>query len=429
MPTTPVRSAATVLSDGTPQRPRRRSVERHRLHGRRRGRHLHGGQTATIAGVGTLTINADGSYTFTPRQLQRPGAGGHLHLSDGSSSDSSTLTLTVSPVDDPFADANDSVSQCRRHPVRSAAPSTHGTRQCRWSGQPHRLHGSTGMARHLHRRPDGDHCRCRHAHDQRRRQLHLHPGANFNGPVPVATYNLSDGSSSDTLDADARPSARSMTRSADGHRRRQFGPIRLRSAHAATCSARTPTALDGDPVSRSPPSRSPGWPAPSTPARRRPLPVSARSRSTPTAATPSRRRQLRRPGAGGHLHLSDGTARTAATLTLTMGANTPPLATDDVKPVVEDTPAVGNVLTDGTPDSDPEGNPSDGHRLCHRHQRGRHARSLHRGPDGDHRRGGHADHRRQRRLHLHPGGQLQRPGAGGQLHHQRRTRWNRHGSR
>ena len=25
------------------------------------------GQTATIAGVGTLTINADGSYTFTPR--------------------------------------------------------------------------------------------------------------------------------------------------------------------------------------------------------------------------------------------------------------------------------------------------------------------------------------------------------------------------
>ena len=24
------------------------------------------GQTATIAGVGTLTINADGSYTFTP---------------------------------------------------------------------------------------------------------------------------------------------------------------------------------------------------------------------------------------------------------------------------------------------------------------------------------------------------------------------------
>ena len=38
------------------------------------------GQTATIAGVGTLVINADGSYTFTPlSQLQRPGAHGHVY--------------------------------------------------------------------------------------------------------------------------------------------------------------------------------------------------------------------------------------------------------------------------------------------------------------------------------------------------------------
>ena len=38
------------------------------------------GQTATIAGVGTLVINADGSYTFTPvSQLQWPGAHGHVY--------------------------------------------------------------------------------------------------------------------------------------------------------------------------------------------------------------------------------------------------------------------------------------------------------------------------------------------------------------
>ena len=57
--------------------------------------------------------------------------------------------------------------------------------------------------------------------------------------------------------------------------------------------------------------------------------------------------------------VSDGNGGTdTSTLQLTMvPVNDPPVATDDVKPVVEDTPASGNVLTDGTPDSDPDGNP------------------------------------------------------------------------
>ena len=59
--------------------------------------------------------------------------------------------------------------------------------------------------------------------------------------------------------------------------------------------------------------------------------------------------------------ISDGSTAPAltdtATLTLIMGNNTPPVATDDTKAVVEDTPATGNVLTDGTPDSDPDSNP------------------------------------------------------------------------
>ncbi len=59
------------------------------------------GQTATIVGVGTLLINADGSYTFTPA----PNYFGAVPLvnytiSDGTLSASSTLTLNVSGVND-----------------------------------------------------------------------------------------------------------------------------------------------------------------------------------------------------------------------------------------------------------------------------------------------------------------------------------------
>jgi VCBS repeat-containing protein len=59
------------------------------------------GQTATIVGVGTLLINADGSYTFTPA----PNYSGAVPLvnytvSDGTLTASSTLTLTVNPVSD-----------------------------------------------------------------------------------------------------------------------------------------------------------------------------------------------------------------------------------------------------------------------------------------------------------------------------------------
>jgi VCBS repeat-containing protein len=59
------------------------------------------GQTATIVGVGTLLINADGSYTFTPA----PNYSGAVPLvnytiSDGTLTASSTLTLSVTPVSD-----------------------------------------------------------------------------------------------------------------------------------------------------------------------------------------------------------------------------------------------------------------------------------------------------------------------------------------
>ncbi|WP_077002754.1 DUF4347 domain-containing protein, partial [Variovorax sp. KK3] len=59
------------------------------------------GQTATIAGVGTLVVNANGSYTFTPA-LNYNGAPpvATYTVSDGAATATSTLTLTVTPVND-----------------------------------------------------------------------------------------------------------------------------------------------------------------------------------------------------------------------------------------------------------------------------------------------------------------------------------------
>ena len=59
------------------------------------------GSTAIVGGVGTLTMNADGSWTFTPA----PNFNGavpaiQVTVSDGSLSSTSTLALTVTPVND-----------------------------------------------------------------------------------------------------------------------------------------------------------------------------------------------------------------------------------------------------------------------------------------------------------------------------------------
>ena len=69
------------------------------------------GQTATLAGVGTLTIAANGAYTFSPAaNYNGPVPVATYTVSDGSASATATLTLNVTPVDDPFTDANENVS-------------------------------------------------------------------------------------------------------------------------------------------------------------------------------------------------------------------------------------------------------------------------------------------------------------------------------
>ena len=60
------------------------------------------GQTATLTGVGTLVINSDGSYTFTPvTNYNGPIPVATYTVSDGNGgTDTATLTLTITPVND-----------------------------------------------------------------------------------------------------------------------------------------------------------------------------------------------------------------------------------------------------------------------------------------------------------------------------------------
>ncbi|WP_169795478.1 cadherin-like domain-containing protein, partial [Dechloromonas denitrificans] len=68
--------------------------------------------TATLAGVGTLVINANGSYTFTPNANYNGTVPVATYtLTDGSgANDTSTLAITVTPVNDDFTDANEVIS-------------------------------------------------------------------------------------------------------------------------------------------------------------------------------------------------------------------------------------------------------------------------------------------------------------------------------
>ncbi|MCP9797274.1 cadherin-like domain-containing protein, partial [Cyanobium sp. Lug-B] len=70
------------------------------------------GSPTTIAGVGSLTIAANGSYSFTPAaNYNGPVPLISYVVTDGSgANDTSTLSITVTPVNDDFSDASETVS-------------------------------------------------------------------------------------------------------------------------------------------------------------------------------------------------------------------------------------------------------------------------------------------------------------------------------
>ncbi|WP_205371170.1 cadherin-like domain-containing protein [Thermoleptolyngbya sp. PKUAC-SCTB121] len=77
------------------------------------------GDTANIPGVGTLTINANGTFTFTPApNYNGPVPPVSYVVSDGNGgTDTSTLSITVTPVNDPPVDGNENLSVAEDTPL------------------------------------------------------------------------------------------------------------------------------------------------------------------------------------------------------------------------------------------------------------------------------------------------------------------------
>ncbi|MDG2616960.1 DUF4347 domain-containing protein, partial [Thermoleptolyngbya sichuanensis XZ-Cy5] len=77
------------------------------------------GDTANIPGVGTLTINANGTFTFTPApNYNGPVPPVSYVVSDGNGgTDTSTLSITVTPVNDPPIDGDETLSVAEDNPL------------------------------------------------------------------------------------------------------------------------------------------------------------------------------------------------------------------------------------------------------------------------------------------------------------------------
>ena len=142
-------------------------------------------------------INANGSYTFTPAaNYNGPVPVVTYTMTDGSSGDTSTLTIFVTPVDDPFTDADETVSTNEDTtltgsvltgttsvdgPVTVTGFSVAGVTGSFAAGQTATLAGIGTLVINA----NGSYT--------------FTPAANYNGPVPLVTYTMTDGSSGDTL--------------------------------------------------------------------------------------------------------------------------------------------------------------------------------------------------------------------------------------
>jgi VCBS repeat-containing protein len=152
------------------------------------------GASAAIAGVGALTINADGSYTFTPAANYNglvPVA--TYTVTDGVSTETSTLTISVTPVTDGFADADEVVSvdedTTLNGAVLAGTTSVDGPvsiTNFTVGGTTYAAGASAALAGVGSLTIDSN------------GSYSFTPVANYNGPVPVATYTVTDGVSTDT---------------------------------------------------------------------------------------------------------------------------------------------------------------------------------------------------------------------------------------
>ena len=162
------------------------------------------GQTATLAGVGTLQINADGSYAFAPAANYNGAVPVATYtVSDGTATSTATLGLTVAPVNDAPTAVNDSVTALQNTPVSGNVLANDsdvdgnalGVTQFVVGGSTYAAGQTASLAGigTLQINADGSYT--------------FTPATNYTGAVPVTTYTVSDGSltSSATLSVAISP--------------------------------------------------------------------------------------------------------------------------------------------------------------------------------------------------------------------------------
>ena len=80
------------------------------------------GETATLAGVGTLAISADGTFTFVPvANYNGPVPLVTYTMTDGANNDTSTLSISVTPVNDSPTAVADAATTTTNTPVKISA--------------------------------------------------------------------------------------------------------------------------------------------------------------------------------------------------------------------------------------------------------------------------------------------------------------------
>ncbi|MEL4389838.1 beta strand repeat-containing protein, partial [Shewanella xiamenensis] len=154
------------------------------------------GQAYVISGVGSFTLNANGSYSFTPVANYNGTVPVITYvLTDGSSTDSSTLSITVTPVNDDFTDNNEVVSIAEDSGAKTGNVIDGSSVDGPLSVQSFSIAGQTGPfvlgqayvisgVGSFTLNANGSYS--------------FTPVANYNGTVPVITYVLTDGSSTDS---------------------------------------------------------------------------------------------------------------------------------------------------------------------------------------------------------------------------------------
>ncbi|MBD9604024.1 cadherin-like domain-containing protein, partial [Pseudomonas sp. PDM10] len=175
------------------------------------GTQYQAGDTATLANVGTLTIGTNGAYTFTPAANYNGTVPTVSYtVTDGSGSDvTSTLNISVTPVDDSFTDASETVTTSEDAPVTGSVLTDTSSVDGPVSvvnftvGGTQYQAGDTATLANVGTLVIGTNG-----------AYTFTPAANYNGAVPTVSYTVTDGSGSDvtsTLNISVTPADDSFT--------------------------------------------------------------------------------------------------------------------------------------------------------------------------------------------------------------------------